>query len=447
MIYAYEDGASLHVNISNENGEAGAHTFLEDTDGEMLFAFADSDLDGFSEMFLRYIDGRIDLGALQCKEAETDVSRALCESLTGLHPFFRSCDHLSALPDMLASTLNQMLKDKDCDEETYRELLTHLCSPSLALCLEADGYTTPAHDPRLFVARNYDEYKNRDTDRVQKHWKRTGVNGLLSLHQYVKAYLYWVLDASADRFSGLSTDDRLHLFGSVFGRVNTWQPLSINEVSCVGMPDAGSVPEILRRGQWKLAQRPYESDSVLTEILSDARDEIRRREYSNTLADLASDDTVIDADLEKYMSERIGEIKKETSQPLFKAYEISCFSELLLLQLRLLTERRAIIKRCRYCRRYFITERSNIEYCQRMLPGETQTCYVIGPRRVFNKNLSSDVTRGLYSKAYKKYQGRLRRKSITEAQFDEWKENAKRHLSDVQSGKISMEEYTSWMEQ
>ena len=213
MIYAYEDGASLHVNISNENGEVGAHTFLEDTDGEMLFAFADSDLDGFSEMFLRYIDGRIDLGALQCKEAETDVSRALCESLTGLHPFFRSCDHLSALPDMLASTLNQMLKDKDCDEETYRELLTHLCSPSLALCLEADGYTTPAHDPRLFVARNYDEYKNRDTDRVQKHWKRTGVNGLLSLHQYVKAYLYWVLDASADRFSGLSTDERLHLFG------------------------------------------------------------------------------------------------------------------------------------------------------------------------------------------------------------------------------------------
>ena len=447
MIYAYEDGTSLHVNISNKNGEAGTHTFLEDTDGEMLFSFADSDLDGFSKMFLRYIDERIDFDALQCKEAETDDSKVLYESLTGLHPFFRSCDHLSSLPDILASTLNQMLKQRDCDEETYRKLLTHLCSPSLALCLKADGYTAPAHDARLFIARNYESYQNRDMDRIQKHWKKTGINGLLSLHQYVRAYLYWVLDASADRFSGLSTDERLRLFGSVFGCVNTWQPLSINEVSCIGMHDAGSVPEILRRGQWKLVQRPEEAESVLIEILTDARDAARRQDYSNALTDLVSDDTAIDADLENYMSERIREIKKKTSQPLFKAYEISCFSELLLLQLRLLTEKRAIIKRCRYCRQYFITERSNIEYCQRILPGETQTCYVIGPRRVFNKNLSSDVARGLYSKAYKKYQGRLRRKSITEAQFDEWKAEAKKYLSDVQNETISLDEYKAWMEQ
>lgn len=106
-----------------------------------------------------------------------------------------------------------------------------------------------------------------------------------------------------------------------------------------------------------------------------------------------------------------------------------------------------IIRRCKNCGQYFITERSNIDYCQRILPGETQTCYVIGPKRVFNKLLSADVPRNLYSKAYKKYQARLRRNGITADEFEEWKVQAKQYLEDVQNGKISLEDYSVWMEQ
>lgn len=95
---------------------------------------------------------------------------------------------------------------------------------------------------------------------------------------------------------------------------------------------------------------------------------------------------------------------------MFKAYEISCFSDYILLQLRLMTEKAVVVKRCKNCSQYFITERTNIDYCQRILPGETQTCFVIGPKRVFNKNLSTDIPRGLYSKAYKRCQLRFRRR-------------------------------------
>ena len=95
---------------------------------------------------------------------------------------------------------------------------------------------------------------------------------------------------------------------------------------------------------------------------------------------------------------------------MFKAYEISCFSDYILLQLRLMTEKAVVVKRCKNCGQYFITERTNIDYCQRILPGETQTCFVIGPKRVFNKNLSTDIPRGLYSKAYKRCQLRFRRR-------------------------------------
>lgn len=73
--------------------------------------------------------------------------------------------------------------------------------------------------------------------------------------------------------------------------------------------------------------------------------------------------------------------------------------------------------------------------------------YVIGSKRVFNRNLAAGLPRELCSKAYKKNQARLRRKGITEEMFEEWKVQAKKHLEDVQQGRISMEEYTTWMEQ
>ena len=168
--------------------------------------------------------------------------------------------------------------------------------------------------------------------------------------------------------------------------------------------------------------------------------------YAAVLGELHSDGYDLDADSSRWLKKQITAIKKETSKPLFKAYEISSFTDYILLQLRYLTEQSAIIKRCKNCGQYFITERPNIDYCQRILPGETQTCFVIGPRRVYNKTLSDDLPRNLYAKAYKRYQARLRRKSITDDEFEVWKAEAKRHLDDVQNGRISVEEYMGWME-
>jgi len=93
-----------------------------------------------------------------------------------------------------------------------------------------------------------------------------------------------------------------------------------------------------------------------------------------------------------------------------------------------------------------LPDRSNVDYCQRILPGENLTCFEIGPKRVFNRLLAADQPRNLYSKSYKKYQARLRRKTITEDEFHTWREQAKEYLNKVQNGQISLEEYESWME-
>ena len=210
---------------------------------------------------------------------------------------------------------------------------------------------------------------------------------------------------------------------------------------------------IIEKSQWQLIQSATNGgtaedfNAIVEETQRKKETEAVRIRYASALMDLTSDHTELDGAISKWMKEQIQSIKKETSQPLFKAYEISSFFDYILLQLRLLTEKSVIIKRCKNCGQYFITERANIDYCQRILPGETQTCYDIGPSRVFNRNLVSDIPRGLYSKAYKKYQNRLRRKTITAEEWDTWRNQAKKMLDDVQNDRISMEEYEKWMRQ
>ena len=297
----------------------------------------------------------------------------------------------------------------------------------------------------LFRRRFYAAYRKQAPDR------QGGIGGLIALQKYVRAYLYWVLDSSSGRFDGLDGAARLRLFSRVFASVNTWQPLAVKEISCVGQPDGNTISDIFRRAQWAvIGSSSNNEDAALQDAVEEAYQqaavETERQSYAAVLEELVSDEQDLDADMTGWLKKQIAAIKKETSQPLFKAYEISRFSDYILLQLRVLTEQGAIVRRCKNCGQYFITERTNIDYCQRVLPGETQTCFVIGPKRVFNKNLAADLPRGLYSRAYKKYQARLRRQGITDEEWADWKAQAKKMLDKIQSGTISMEEYTAWME-
>ena len=212
------------------------------------------------------------------------------------------------------------------------------------------------------------------------------------------------------------------------------------------MPDGHSVYDILRRGRWEMLNNVDRAGEIAHETMHNAEEEQERQSFAKVLAELVSDDPDLDAEMTSWMNSQIDAAKHETSQPLFKAYEISCFPDYILLQLRLMTEKAVVVKRCKNCGQFFITERRNIDYCQRILPGEKQTCFVIGPKRVFNKNLSTDIPRGLYSKAYKRYQLRFRRQSITEDEWIAWKTQAKKMLDDVQNNMISIKEYTQWME-
>ena len=105
------------------------------------------------------------------------------------------------------------------------------------------------------------------------------------------------------------------------------------------------------------------------------------------------------------------------------------------------------VKRCRHCSRYFLAEKSTIEYCTRIAPGESAPCDVIGPKQSFSRLLEGDGALKAYNSAYKTFYARQRRGTMSEAEFSSWRDEAKRRLQDVREGKIALEEYTTWLKQ
>lgn len=443
MIYAYEEGNSLRVVDYTDDG---AQNLFCDATGEHLFCFADADLSMFMELFLTYFDSRIDRTSLECKDPETDLLEQLYTTFTALHPFLQSGEHTSSLPYLLANTLNQVVEKAELTKEHYMELLSHLTGPALNSCCKRAGKLSAYYDSTLFAQQFYEEYRQRDKASTRNKWRKDGIGGIESLQKYIRSYLYWILDSTAARFDTLTQQQRLRLFSSVFGSSNVWQPFAIRDVLCPGMPNSHTVADILRKGQFLLLENLSDMDAAVDKTQRMAAEEIERSQYAKVLEELASDSDLLSEDIAGWLAAKIDKAIYDDTPSWFRAYEITSFSDYLLLQVSLLTEKKVVIKRCKNCGRYFMPEKISIDYCQRILPGETQSCYEIGPKRVFNKLLAADLPRNLYSKAYKKYQARLRRKVITEDEFNAWRENAKEYLEKVQHELISMEEYTEWMQ-
>ena len=84
-------------------------------------------------------------------------------------------------------------------------------------------------------------------------------------------YLYWVLNASAVRFNGMTLDERLGLFSSVFGSINNWQPLSLKEVSCIGEPISSDIDAIFRRSRWAMLEDVDHVMEIAMEIADQAQ--------------------------------------------------------------------------------------------------------------------------------------------------------------------------------
>ena len=106
------------------------------------------------------------------------------------------------------------------------------------------------------------------------------------------------------------------------------------------------------------------------------------------------------------------------------------------------------MKRCKYCRRYF-TVRANYasEYCSRPIEGSIGTCKAMGAVKIYDRKKSEDPINRAYKRAYKTHFARIRYGIMTKEEFTEWSIAARAKRDECHAGKITLEEFDTWLEQ
>ena len=104
------------------------------------------------------------------------------------------------------------------------------------------------------------------------------------------------------------------------------------------------------------------------------------------------------------------------------------------------------IRKCKYCYHYFIVRgRSDTEYCNRILTGETKPCSIIGATRNYWDGKKDDPIHNEFQKAYKRNHSRRRVGTMSESDFFTWSEEARAKCKECEVGEMTLEEYKLWL--
>ncbi|NBK22743.1 MAG: hypothetical protein EOM68_12025 [Spirochaetia bacterium] len=402
---------------------------LQSGDHQALFDFIEADLAPFQQAFTSFFESRIDKATAACIGAgiQSVLAGELRDRAGEVHPLLGNDSYLDSLSTMLIDYLNALLIHRGIEltKEQYLKAAMHLSDPIFHSGI-ARGRIKPRHE---LLEAQYRIYEKRDTKALIG-----GHVHLVRLQKQLRLWLYWILDASSARFSKLTINERCRLYRQVFNTSGISSDLIFTERFSWSRPRR----EILSTESY--VQRPEE-------ILEWQGETGERKEYAKAFRELDGDAIELDGELDRYLKGAIEKTKQSDEVALFNEYEANDFAHLLALEVRLMAAESASVKRCRHCSRYFLAEKSTIEYCTRIAPGESAPCDVIGPKQSFSRLLEGDGALKAYNAAYKTFYARQRRGTMSEAEFSSWRDEAKRRLQEVREGKIALDAYTTWLKQ
>ncbi len=402
---------------------------LQSGDHQELFDFVEADFAPFQQAFTSFFESRIDKASAACigEAIQSVLAGELCDRAREVHPLLGNDSYLDSLSTMLIDYLNAMLIHRSIEltREQYLKTAIHLSNPIFHHGI-ARGRIKAREE---LLEAQYHIYEKRDMKSLIG-----GHVHLVRLQKQLRLWLYWILDASAARFSKLTIDERCRLYRQVFNTSGISSDLIFTERFSWSRPQR----EILSVESY--VQRPEE-------ILEWQEGTGERKDYAKAFRELDGDAVELNGELDRYLKGAIEKAKQSDEVALLNEYEVNDFAHLVALEVRLMAGESTSVKRCRHCNRYFLAEKSTIEYCTRIAPGESAPCDVIGPKQSFSRLLEGDGALKAYNSAYKTFYARQRRGTMSEGEFSSWRDEAKRRLQDVREGKIALEEYTTWLKQ
>ena len=112
-------------------------------------------------------------------------------------------------------------------------------------------------------------------------------------------------------------------------------------------------------------------------------------------------------------------------------------------------ENNFIIKKCKNCGKYFITDNPRVNYCDNLFKG-TQTCKDIGNQIAQRIKQENDKVYGKYRKMYSKKAMLVKRNpdiEVYQKDYENWKKQAKKFMDDIRNEKKTYEEFDNWLDE
>lgn len=127
----------------------------------------------------------------------------------------------------------------------------------------------------------------------------------------------------------------------------------------------------------------------------------------------------------------------------------SVYTILYITLFKFVEENNFIIKKCKNCSKYFITDNPRVNYCNNLFKGK-QTCRDIGNQIAQRIKQENDKVYGKYRKMYSKKAMLVKRNpdiEVYKKDYENWKKEAKKFMDDIKNEKKTYEEFDKWLDE
>lgn len=452
-----------------ENGYVAADThgkvlFEENADHSLFFHFLEADTSLITPDLLKFFSSVIDARTMEVRENKSSaaaLNRAK-KTLEDLHPFLKYNDDFAIVPEMLAYHLNLCLlqpqfRETVYSQEWYRERLHPLVGDLLDEIYVKQTKESPFRLPNLdysyavFEKAFYDRYlEAREIEKVDQT-AIMGIKHLTYIQNKMQHHVYWLLDASARHFTGLTLEQRARLYRNLFANNLGVANLKLVQHTSFSDPHKNKAAYIAESQNQFFEMLEAAENGAIEQYTADLEAQLEKTKYdlktSQILVTLRDNSVGLMPDLQRDLQNAIDRAVCESDVALFEEYEVNTLYELLFLEMKQLMNGQDLVKRCRLCNRYFTTTNKNIDYCDHVMEGETQPCSEIGSTRAFMKKLDDDYPLKIYNRAYKTHFARKTNGLMTAEEFATWRDEAKERLQMARDGKLDVAEYEAWLKE
>lgn len=132
-------------------------------------------------------------------------------------------------------------------------------------------------------------------------------------------------------------------------------------------------------------------------------------------------------------------------------YECETVEDACISSLHFLITHNCNLLKCQNCGKYFIAERSDTKYCDRMSPFNTNaSCKIDGAQRTYRKHSTeNDLDKKIRLKKKARYQDYYRHRNSEKAckEYNIFQDTIKRMEKELKSGVITEDQFLEWLEQ